>query len=35
MVAGIACRYLERGKASSLDLGVSARVPLFRKLPQP
>jgi N6-L-threonylcarbamoyladenine synthase len=32
MVAGIACRYLERGKSSGLDLGVSARVPLFRRL---
>jgi N6-L-threonylcarbamoyladenine synthase len=32
MVAGIACKYLERGAASGLDLGVSARVPLFRRL---
>jgi N6-L-threonylcarbamoyladenine synthase len=32
MVAGIGCKYLERGESSSLDLGVSARVPLFRRL---
>jgi N6-L-threonylcarbamoyladenine synthase len=32
MVAGIACKYIERGEFSSLDLGVSARVPLFRRL---
>jgi len=32
MVAGIGCKYLERGAASSLDTGVSARVPLFRRL---
>ncbi len=32
MIAGIACKYLEGGKASPLDTGVSARVPLFRKL---
>jgi N6-L-threonylcarbamoyladenine synthase len=32
MVAGIACRYLERGESSGLDLGVSARVPVFRRL---
>lgn len=32
MVAGIACKYLERGQTSPLDMGVSARVPLFRKL---
>ncbi len=32
MVAGIACKYLERGESSGLDLGVSARVPLFRRL---
>ncbi len=32
MVAGIACKSLERGESSGLDAGVSARVPLFRKL---
>ena len=32
MVAGLGYRYLERGEASGLDLGVSARVPLFRRL---
>jgi N6-L-threonylcarbamoyladenine synthase len=32
MVAGLGCKYLERGEASSLELGVSARVPLFRRL---
>lgn len=32
MVAGIACKYIERGESSGLDLGVSARVPLFRRL---
>jgi N6-L-threonylcarbamoyladenine synthase len=32
MVAGIGCKYLERGESSGLDAGVSARVPLFRKL---
>lgn len=32
MVAGIGCKYLERGEVSGLDSGVSARVPLFRKL---
>jgi N6-L-threonylcarbamoyladenine synthase len=32
MVAGIACKYLERGEVSGLDSGVSARVPLFRRL---
>jgi N6-L-threonylcarbamoyladenine synthase len=32
MIAGIACKYLERGESSSLDSGVSARVPLFRRL---
>jgi N6-L-threonylcarbamoyladenine synthase len=32
MVAGIGCKYLERGESSGLDLGVSARVPLFRRL---
>jgi len=31
MVAGIGCKYLERGEASGLDAGVSARVPLFRR----
>jgi len=31
MVAGIACKYLERGESSGLDAGVSARVSLFRK----
>jgi N6-L-threonylcarbamoyladenine synthase len=30
MVAGIACKYIERGEYSGLDAGVSARVPLFR-----
>jgi N6-L-threonylcarbamoyladenine synthase len=34
MVAGIGCRYLERGVSSSFDLNVSARVPLYRKLGQ-
>jgi N6-L-threonylcarbamoyladenine synthase len=32
MVAGIACKYIERGELSSLELGVSARVPLYRRL---
>ncbi len=32
MVAGIACKYLEAGRPSPLDLGVSSRVPLYRKL---
>jgi N6-L-threonylcarbamoyladenine synthase len=32
MVAGIACKYLERGESSGLDLGVSARVPRFKRL---
>jgi hypothetical protein len=32
MVAGIACKYLERGESSGLDLGVAARVPLFRRI---
>jgi N6-L-threonylcarbamoyladenine synthase len=32
MVAGIGCKYLERGESSGLAAGVSARVPLFRKL---
>jgi N6-L-threonylcarbamoyladenine synthase len=32
MVAGIACKYLERGESSGLDCGVSARVPIFRRL---
>jgi N6-L-threonylcarbamoyladenine synthase len=31
MVAGIACKYLERGESTSLDTGVSARVSLFRR----
>jgi N6-L-threonylcarbamoyladenine synthase len=31
MVAGIACKYLERGDSSGLDSGVSARVSLFRR----
>jgi N6-L-threonylcarbamoyladenine synthase len=31
MVAGVACKYLERGESSGLDAGVSARVPLFRR----
>ncbi|HOX30959.1 MAG TPA: tRNA (adenosine(37)-N6)-threonylcarbamoyltransferase complex transferase subunit TsaD [Spirochaetales bacterium] len=32
MVAGIGCRYLERGESSGFDLNASARVPLYRKL---
>jgi N6-L-threonylcarbamoyladenine synthase len=32
MVAGLACKYIERGESSSLDSPVSARVPLFRRL---
>jgi N6-L-threonylcarbamoyladenine synthase len=32
MVAGIGCRYLARGQTSPLDLNVSARVPLYRRL---
>ena len=32
MVAGIACKYLQRGESSGLDMPVSARVPLFRRL---
>jgi N6-L-threonylcarbamoyladenine synthase len=32
MVAGIACKYIERGESSGLDSSVSARVSLFRKL---
>jgi len=31
MVAGIACKYIERGESSGLDAGVSARVSLFRR----
>ncbi len=31
MIAGIACKYLERGESSGLGTGVSARVPLFRR----
>jgi N6-L-threonylcarbamoyladenine synthase len=31
MVAGIACKYLERGESTPLDAGVSARVSLFRR----
>jgi N6-L-threonylcarbamoyladenine synthase len=31
MVAGIACKYLERGESSGLDAGVAARVSLFRR----
>jgi N6-L-threonylcarbamoyladenine synthase len=31
MVAGIACKYIERGESSGLDAGVSARVPLFKR----
>ncbi|MGO8695651.1 MAG: tRNA (adenosine(37)-N6)-threonylcarbamoyltransferase complex transferase subunit TsaD [Rectinemataceae bacterium] len=34
MIAGIGCRYLERGETSALDLNVSARVPLYRRLSQ-
>ncbi|HET7839187.1 MAG TPA: tRNA (adenosine(37)-N6)-threonylcarbamoyltransferase complex transferase subunit TsaD [Rectinemataceae bacterium] len=30
MVAGIGCKYLERGESSPIDLNVSARVPLYR-----
>ncbi len=32
MVAGIACRYFERGEVSPLSLSVHARVPLYRRL---
>lgn len=32
MIAGIACKYLERGESSGLATGVWARVPLFRRL---
>ncbi|HTX74302.1 MAG TPA: tRNA (adenosine(37)-N6)-threonylcarbamoyltransferase complex transferase subunit TsaD [Rectinemataceae bacterium] len=32
MIAGIGCRYLERGEQSGLDLNVSARVPLYRRI---
>jgi N6-L-threonylcarbamoyladenine synthase len=32
MIAGLAARYLERGQSSGLDSGVSARVPLYRRL---
>lgn len=32
MVAGIGYQYLARGETSGLDQGVSARVPLFRRL---
>jgi N6-L-threonylcarbamoyladenine synthase len=32
MVAGIACKYLERGESSGLNAGVSARVPRFKRL---
>jgi N6-L-threonylcarbamoyladenine synthase len=32
MIAGIGCKYLERGESSGLDLSVSARVSLFRRL---
>ena len=32
MIAGIGCRYLERGETSTLDLNVSARVPLYRRI---
>jgi len=31
MVAGLGCRYLERGESSSFDLNVSARVPIFKR----
>jgi N6-L-threonylcarbamoyladenine synthase len=31
MIAGIACKYLERGESSGLEAGVSARVDLFRR----
>ena len=31
MVAGIACKYIERGESTALDSSVSARVPLFRR----
>ena len=32
MVAGMGCECIRRGQSSSLDMGVSARVPLFRRL---
>jgi N6-L-threonylcarbamoyladenine synthase len=31
MIAGLGCRYLERGEVSAFDLNVSARVPLYRR----
>jgi len=32
MVAGLGCRFLERGDRSGFDLNASARVPLFRRI---
>jgi N6-L-threonylcarbamoyladenine synthase len=32
MIAGLGFQYLARGESSGLDLGASARVPIFRKL---
>ncbi len=32
MIAGIGCKYIERGETSPLSLGVLSRVPLYRKL---
>ncbi|MBL8966652.1 MAG: tRNA (adenosine(37)-N6)-threonylcarbamoyltransferase complex transferase subunit TsaD [Spirochaetaceae bacterium] len=32
MIAGIGCRYLERGESSGFDLNAAARVPLFRRI---
>jgi putative glycoprotease GCP len=32
MIAGVGYQYLKRGEASGFDSGVSARVPLFRRL---
>ncbi len=32
MIAGIGCRYLERGESSGFDLNAAARVPLFRRV---
>lgn len=31
MIAGLGCRYLQRGDRSGFDLNAAARVPLFRK----
>ncbi|HUW41794.1 MAG TPA: tRNA (adenosine(37)-N6)-threonylcarbamoyltransferase complex transferase subunit TsaD [Rectinemataceae bacterium] len=32
MIAGIGCRFLERGEVSDLGINVSARVPLYRRI---